>query len=462
MNSWLIIAGVRLHGRTRRTPTVTATKATAKSASKPMNAIPLEVAQELPDAESIVLSTMATHRPATSAACAAVVTRSIGALARAPSTEAIPNSLIRGDTVNLSIVRALLIINPHATSMTGRDAGLVVRALGAQLELDTKQTQYRGHAGKLAADSAANGYDLVVPFSGDGTVNEVVNGIMRIPDRAARPALAPVPGGGANVFARTLGIPSDAGGAVQRILHAVRAGERRSIGLGLADDRYFTFSAGLGLDAEVIGDMERQRARGRRASVAAYLRTAVHRYYRTDRTRPALALGVPGRPEVRNLFMGVVTNGSPWTYVGNHAVRPAHADFNSGLDLFALRRLRTITTLAALGHMMHSSEGVLPTGRDVVSASALSELNFEATRPIAFHIDGEYLGETKSVSFRFVPDALCVVALRNPVRHYSAYMKSERSAPTIGQQSPRTPSAEGGHRGPGLAPGRYGRFVRPT
>lgn len=295
--------------------------------------------------------------------------------------------------------------------MTGRDAGLVVRALGSRLDLDTRQTQYRGHAGKLAAASAADGYDLVVTFSGDGTVNEVVNGLMQVTEPTERPAIAPVPGGGANVFARTLGLPPDAGGAVQRILAAVSAGERRKIGLGLAGDRYFTFSAGLGLDAEVIADMERQRAHGRRASVAAYLRTTVRRYYGTDRRRPgALTLRVPGHSPVGSLFMGVVTNSSPWTYLGSHPVRPAHADFSSGLDLFALRRLRTLTTLAALGHMMHSNNGELPTGRDVVSASALTELAFEAEHPIAFHIDGEYLGEKKSVAFRFVPDALRVVA----------------------------------------------------
>jgi diacylglycerol kinase family enzyme len=307
-------------------------------------------------------------------------------------------------------VRALLIINPRATSMTGRDAGLVVRALGSRLELDTRQTQYRGHAGRLAAASAADGYELVVTFSGDGTVNEVVNGLMEVAEPTERPALAPIPGGGANVFARTLGLPPDAGSAAQRVLAAVSSGARRKIGLGLADKRYFTFSAGLGVDAEVIGDMERQRAHGQRASVAAYLRTAVRRYYHTDRSRPALTLRVPGQSPVSGLFMGVVTNSSPWTYVGSHAVRPAHADFSSGLDLFALRRLRTLTTLAALGHMMHSNNEELPTGRDVVSASALSELAFSADRPIAFHIDGEYLGETESVAFRFVPDALRVIA----------------------------------------------------
>jgi len=327
-----------------------------------------------------------------------------------PSAERILISLIPPGTVNLSNVRALLIINPRATSMTGRDAGLVVRALGSRLELDTKQTQYRGHAGELAAASAAEGYDLVVTFSGDGTVNEVVNGLMRIAEPTDRPALAPIPGGGANVFARTLGLPPEAGRAVQHLLAAVASGDRRKIGLGLAGDRYFTFSAGLGIDAEVIADMERQRARGRRASVAAYLRTVVRRYYRTDRSRPALTLRIPGESPVSSLFMGVVTNSSPWTYLGSHPVRFAHADFSSGLDLFALRRLRTLTTLATLGHMMHSNNEELPTGRDVVSASALSELSFEADRPIAFHIDGEYLGETESVAFRFVPDALCVIA----------------------------------------------------
>jgi diacylglycerol kinase family enzyme len=323
-------------------------------------------------------------------------------------------------------VRALLIINPHATSMSGRDAGLVVRALGSRLELETAQTRYRGHARELAAASAEAGFDLVVTFGGDGTVNEVVNGLMRcqVPaaDSAAdgaaaggeaaaarRPAIAPVPGGGANVFARTLGLPLDPAEAVQRILGAVDARTWRTIGLGLAGDRYFTFSAGLGVDAEVVADVDRRRAKGIRASTLLYLRTALRRYYVTDRRHPALTLTAPGQLPVTRLVMGVVTNSSPWTYLGSHPVRPAHADFSSGLDLFALRRLRTLSTLAALSHMMHTTDE-LPSGRDVVSAAALTELEFQADRPIAFHIDGEYLGETEGVSFRFVPEALYVVA----------------------------------------------------
>jgi len=329
--------------------------------------------------------------------------------------------------------------------MSGRDAGLVVRELGSRLELETAQTQYRGHARELAAASAARGYDLVVTFGGDGTVNEVVNGLMnaRVPDfsgppcelagagggtgtapgaragapgtrgfteATGRPAIAPIPGGGANVFARTLGVPQEPSVAVRRIIAALDNGTRRTIGLGLAGDRYFTFSAGLGVDAEVVADVERSRASGRQASLMLYLRTALRRYYITDRRRPALTLEAPGQSPVTSLFMGVVTNSSPWTYLGSHPVRPApHADFNSGLDVFALRRLRTLTTLAALGHMMDNNTQ-LPSGRDVVSAAALTELTFRAHRPIAFHIDGEYLGETEEVAFSFVPDALCVVA----------------------------------------------------
>ena len=312
--------------------------------------------------------------------------------------------------------------------MTGRDAGLVVRELGSRLELETAQTRYRGHARELATASAAQGFDLIVTFGGDGTVNEVVNGLMtaRVPDYSgppctpagtpgadatARPAIAVIPGGGANVFARALGVPPDASAAVRRILAAADLGTRRTIGLGLATDRYFTFSAGLGVDAEVVADVERRRASGHQASTLLYLQTALRRYYGiTDRRRPALTLQAPGESPVTGLFMGVVTNSSPWTYLGNHPVRPApNTDFNSGLDVFGLRRLRTLTTLAALGHMLHTN-AQLPSGRDVVSAVALTELTFRAERPIAFHIDGEYLGETEQVAFRFVPDALCVLA----------------------------------------------------
>jgi diacylglycerol kinase family enzyme len=309
--------------------------------------------------------------------------------------------------------------------MSGRDAGLVVRELGSRLELHTVQTRYRGHARELAAASVADSCDLVVTFGGDGTVNEVVNGLMnvRVPGYSAGPgaaatalpAIAPLPGGGANVFARTLGLPQDPADAVRRILGAAETGTKRTIGLGLAaspaEKRYFTFSAGLGLDAEVVADVERRRASGHRSSTLLYGWSVLRRYYTTtDRRHPALTLDAVGGQPVTGLFMGVVTNSSPWTYVGSRPVRPApHSDFMHGLNLFALRRLRTLTTLTALSQMMHTNDDP-PSGRDVVTATALTDVTFRADRPIAFHIDGEYLGVTELVTFRYIPHALNVMA----------------------------------------------------
>jgi diacylglycerol kinase family enzyme len=325
--------------------------------------------------------------------------------------------------------------------MTGSLAGQVVRELGASLDLRTAQTRYRGHARELAADAAGQGYELVIVFGGDGTVNEVVNGLMTAstspadgiaaagrtaPGGAAgrtRPAIAIVPGGGGNVLARTLGIPVDPTVATARIVRSVRSGRRpRIIGLslasspGVADERYFTFAAGLGLDAEVVADVERARASGQQASPRLYMRTALRRYYTaTDRSKPALTLHIPGHFPTTGLFMGVITNSSPWTYVGNlPMVTVPHEGpagiLNSGIDVFGLRRLRTLTTLGALHQMMHSNS-TPPSGPDVLTMAELMALTFSADRPIAFHIDGEYLGEVERVAFTFIPDALRVIAL---------------------------------------------------
>jgi diacylglycerol kinase family enzyme len=307
-------------------------------------------------------------------------------------------------------------------------AGQVVRELGATLSLRTARTRYRGHAGHLAAEAAADGRELVITFGGDGTINEVVNGLLRgdagrQPDAAARPAMAVVPAGGANVFARTLGIPLQPATAARRIAKAVIApATGRTIGLGqagsqgAADRRYFTFAAGLGLDAEVVADVERARASGHQSSPLLYLRTALRRYYTaTDRSKPALSLHIPGHSPTPGLFLGLVMNSSPWTYLGNVPVLPVPHDgqddnLNSGLDVFALRRLRTLTTLSALHQMMHSNSKP-PSGPDVITMAGRAALTFSADRPIAFHIDGEYLGETEAVDFTFVPDALRVIAL---------------------------------------------------
>jgi diacylglycerol kinase family enzyme len=335
-------------------------------------------------------------------------------------------------------VRGLLIVNRNATSMTATVTDLAVRTLAGVLDLDVERTQYRGHARELAAATNA---DLVIVHGGDGSINEVVNGLMGLnsagsfspggthppgppsgkdetlipsepPREGGRPLIAVIPGGGGNVLARALGLPLDAAAAIRRVREAVEAGRHRTIGLGLADDRYFTFSAGLGWDAEVVREVDRLRAQGRRESVPLFLRTMVHQYYAgTDRRRPALTVERDGEPPVSGLFMTIVTNRSPWTYLGNRPLLPVpNPDFNSGLDLLALQRLRLITVLNAVGQMLYVRSRP-PRGRNLLSVLGSESLTLRSARPIALQADGEYLGETEAVKFQFVPQALRIVAL---------------------------------------------------
>jgi len=324
-------------------------------------------------------------------------------------------------------VRGLLIVNPRATSTTGSGADLVARSLDGPIDLDVAYTRYRGHARELAAGASQ---DVVIVLGGDGAINEVVNGLMdrspsahvreegpggRLPPSTSgsRPMLAVIPGGGGNVFAQSLGLPPDPVTAAGRIRELLTAGNHRVIGLALAGDRYFTFSAGLGMDAEVVHDVEDLRARGHRESQALFVRTIVRRYYHgTDRRKPALTLERDGQPSVTGLFMGLITNSAPWTYFrGRPLVPQPNPDFSSGLDVVALSRLNMPTILSVIGQMMRTPHrNRAPSGRHILTARSLDSLTVRCTRPTAFHVDGEYLGETESVKFQFVPQALRVVA----------------------------------------------------
>jgi diacylglycerol kinase family enzyme len=303
-------------------------------------------------------------------------------------------------------VRGLLIVNRHATSMTGTVTDLAVRSLAGLVELDVERTRYRGHARELAAAARA---DLIIVHGGDGSINEAVNGIMSRDD--GRPLLAVIPGGGANVLARALGLPVGAAAAIRLLRELIEAGRYRTIGLGLAADRYFTFSAGLGLDAEVVREVDRLRAEGRRETAALFLRALLRHYYRgTDRRQPALTLQRDGEPPVADLFEAIITNRSPWTYFRARPLLPVpDPDFNSGLDLLALRSLRLTTIFTVLGQMLYVRSRP-PRGRDMLSVLGAETLTVRSARPVAFQADGEYLGETEAVKFQFVPRALRVAA----------------------------------------------------
>ncbi|BCB87047.1 diacylglycerol/lipid kinase family protein [Phytohabitans suffuscus] len=306
-------------------------------------------------------------------------------------------------------MRALLVVNPKATTTSERVRDVLVRALRSEFDLAVERTRRRGHATTLAREAAAGGVDVVCTLGGDGTINEVVNGLMTGAPVETRPALAVVPGGSTNVFARALGLPKGWAEGASVILEALHAGRIRTIGLGRADDRYFTFCAGLGLDASVVRRVEQARLRGRTSTPALYMRSAVSQYFTAiDRRHPAISLEQPGEATEAELSTVIIQNTAPWTFIGDRAINPnPGASFDLGLDVLALRRLRVPSTTRTVTQLLsrHSE----PHGSQVIRLHDVSEFSLVAERPQAFQLDGDYLGEREKVRFTSVPGALRVI-----------------------------------------------------
>ncbi|HEX6473398.1 MAG TPA: diacylglycerol kinase family protein [Streptosporangiaceae bacterium] len=307
-------------------------------------------------------------------------------------------------------MRALLIANPKATSTSRRVRDVMVRSFAGDLDLEIEETTHRGHATELGRRASRDGFDVVLILGGDGTINEVINGLLTDGPSPDTPVLAVLPAGSANVFARSLGLPNNSIAALRPILDALRAGRYRTVGLGRADDRYFTFCGGVGWDAEVIRAVEQRRGAGSRANPTLYVRAALRQFFSgTDRRRPAITLERPGLPPVRGLFLAIVSNTSPWTYLGPRPVTPTpEADVNLGLDVFGLRRLDLLPTLGVVGQIMLPLSRPVR-GRHVVNVHDTAEVTVRATRPMAFQLDGDYIGERERVTFRAVPKAVRIV-----------------------------------------------------
>jgi diacylglycerol kinase family enzyme len=306
-------------------------------------------------------------------------------------------------------MRALLVVNPNATTTNARSRDVLARALRTEVDLEVEHTRRRGHAADLARKAAREGIGVVVALGGDGTVNEVVNGLLAEGPGPGVPALAVVPGGSTNVFARALGLPRDPVEATGVLLEALREERTRAIGLGRADGRWFTFCAGLGLDAEVIRRVERARTRGKTATKGLYLRSTVSQYFTgTDRKAPLITLKRPGGAPVEQLSTVIVQNTSPWTYLGSRAVHPSpDASFDTGLDLMALRALHLPSTLRTAAQILSARPD--PHGRRVLRLHDLEEFTLTAERPLAAQVDGDYIGERDQMLFRSEPEALRVL-----------------------------------------------------
>jgi diacylglycerol kinase family enzyme len=302
-------------------------------------------------------------------------------------------------------LRLALIANPHASRFSGRQRDRVVAALAAGHKVEVLQTAHPGQATALASQAVASGVEVVAVLGGDGTVNEVVNGLRR-----SDAALGLLGGGRVNVLARGLGLPADPDRAAARLVELLAAGARRRLTLGVAGDRCFALNAGLGLGGAIVREVERrQRAKqlyGDRAYLAAGLKALL---VDQDRHHPHLTVHLPdGRPPLRGFFT-LVGNGDPFTYLGRRPFRPTpQATWDGGLDLLVGQKMATRSLVRALTGMLspHPRAGYpgLPVLHDIDGFSLESDI------PLPFQLDGEYVGDRTSVTFGCLRSALAVFA----------------------------------------------------
>jgi len=318
-----------------------------------------------------------------------------------------------------------MVINPQATSTSPRVTDVIVKAFSSELQLDVVATTHRGHGIEIGQRARSTGVDVVITLGGDGIVNEVINGLLAEGANPAGPMLATVPGGSANVFARSLGLAINPVEAAGQLLQALRTGSARLIGLGtvqvstgslstgsLSTDqpvRWFATNAGMGLDAEVIAAMERERRGGHAATPARYLAITLQEYLTgTDRRRPHLTVERPGSSPVTGVYLAIIQNTAPWTYIGSLPVNPCPAaSFDSGLDMFALLSLSVASTARAAQRMLtgHRSTG----SRTMVIWHDQAQLRVQADRPMALQVDGEAAGEVLGMELHSRPNALRIV-----------------------------------------------------
>lgn len=300
-------------------------------------------------------------------------------------------------------MRLLLLVNTSASSVTPRGKVVIQKALSADHDVTVATTNRRDHATRLARGAANDGVDVVVVLGGDGTLNEAANGLA-----GTSTALAPLPGGSTNVFARTIGLPNDPIEATGALLAGLDAERIQPVGLGSVEGRYFLFHVGLGFDAAVVEQVERRAQLKRWAGHPLFAFSAFTTWVRHfDRTRPRFAVSSPGREPVDGYFT-IVLNTNPYTFLGN---RPfdlvPQATLDRGLASVTFRSLRFDHVLRAAAAALGGTDIRRLPWLDV--RTDLTSLTVEGHGPFPQQVDGDYLGEVERLELRHVPDILRLV-----------------------------------------------------
>lgn len=305
-------------------------------------------------------------------------------------------------------MRVLAVVNPNATATTARERDVLAHAIGSEAELEIVETANRGHAAALACRAMRDGTDVVVALGGDGTVNEVVNGLLTDGVHDHVPALGIVPAGSTNVFARALGLPGDRIEATGALLEGLRTGSRRAVSLGMVEDRWFVFAAGVGFDAAVVGRVERHRRRGSRSTHALYARVALREFLRTNRRTPKLHVELPDGTTHDDVFFLIVANTDPWTYAGSRPLRPTPGvTLDTDLAIYGRRRMGAVGVLYGMARMSGPKPRIGARGAHV--ACDVATVTVRADEPMPVQVDGDFLELREKLVFRSVRSAVRIV-----------------------------------------------------
>jgi diacylglycerol kinase family enzyme len=307
----------------------------------------------------------------------------------------------------------LLIVNPYATTVSNRLKNLVVYALQGRFEVETVDTEGQNHATEIGREVRDHGYDVVVAFGGDGTLNEVANGLA-----GTEVPVSVLPGGSTNVVCRTLGIPNDVVDATEHLLALADEWAPRRIDLGVAGERRFVFSCGVGIDATVVKRVDAHPRLKSRAGPYYYSWAAISAFYRRYMVRP-VRLRVEVEGESTEGVTALAQNSDPFTYFASRPIRVCEgiAIDDGTLSLAVLKRAaqRDMPTLIS---RLFSERRPAAHHRQIehfddVSAATIastSETKAGDPRPFPVQVDGDYIGERTRLELRVDPGALTIVA----------------------------------------------------
>jgi diacylglycerol kinase family enzyme len=303
--------------------------------------------------------------------------------------------------------RMLMIVNPYATTVSDRLKNLVVYALRGRYQVDAIDTEARNHATELCREAAQEGYDVVVAFGGDGTVNEAANGLA-----GSDTPLSCLPGGRTNVYCRMLGIPTDVVDATEHLLRIADDWRPRRVDLARVNDRYFVFSAGVGLDASVVQRVDAHPRLKARLGEWYYTWTGIQTFTRRYLIRPPRVEVALGDERVTGVT-AIVQNAAPYTFFDNIPVHMAEgAELDSGdLAGVVLERASPIDIPTIIWRAL-SRRARLVRHRRVHAFTAVRGLRVRSLddRSLPLQVDGDYIGEVQEAVFSVTPHGIAVVS----------------------------------------------------